>query len=159
MKKVVIGLLALIGVLAILALFVVVCFGLVVGVGTQSVPSDTVLQVDFEKGVIEAVPDDPVAQIMLQDTQPVLDVVDALDRATTDRRVKALVARIGGGGIGLAHVQEIRDAVARFRASGRPAIAFAETFGEFGPGNGGYYLATAFDEIWLQPSGDVASPG
>ena len=159
MKKVVIGLLALTGGLAILVLVVVVFFGLVVGMGKPGVPSATVLQVDFEKGVIEAIPDDPVAQIMLQGSQPVLDVVDALDRATTDRRVKALVARIGGGGIGLAHVQEIRDAVARFRASGRRAIAYAETFGEFGPGSGGYYLATAFDEIWLQPSGDVAITG
>ena len=38
-------------------------------------------------------------------------------------------------------------------------MAFAETFGEFGPGGGSYYLATAFDEIWLQPSGDIGLTG
>ena len=32
-------------------------------------------------------------------------------------------------------------------------------FGEFGPGNGAYYLATAFGEIYLQPSGDVGLTG
>ena len=61
--------------------------------------------------------------------------------------------------MGLAHIQEIRDAVTRFQASGKPAFAYAETFGEFGPGNGGYYLATAFDEIYLQPSGDLGMTG
>ena len=66
---------------------------------------------------------------------------------------------LGCGQIADAHLQEIRDAVMRFRESGKPAYAFAETFGEFGPGNGGYYLATAFDRIYLQPSGDVGLTG
>jgi protease-4 len=159
MKKALIGLLALIGGLAILALFAVAFFGLVVGLGKPGVPADVVLQFDFEKGVIEEIPDDPIAQVMLQGQTPVLDVVDALDRASTDKRVRAFVGRIGGSGVGLAHIQEIRDAVARFRAAGKRAIAYSETFGEFGAGNGGYYLATAFDEIWLQPSGDVSITG
>src|SRR5262249_12734367 len=29
----------------------------------------------------------------------------------------------------------------------------------FGPGNNAYYLATAFDQIWLQPSGDIGLTG
>ena len=61
--------------------------------------------------------------------------------------------------MGIAQVQELRDAVLAFRAAGKSAVAFAETFGEFGPGNGAYYLATAFDEIYLQPSGDVGLTG
>ncbi len=34
-----------------------------------------------------------------------------------------------------------------------------ETFGEFGQGTAGYYLATGFGEIWLQESGDVGLIG
>ncbi|MBX9634230.1 MAG: signal peptide peptidase SppA, partial [Magnetospirillum sp.] len=52
-----------------------------------------------------------------------------------------------------------RDAVARFRASGQPAVLFAETVGEFGNGTVEYYLASAFGQIWLQPSGDVGLTG
>jgi len=59
----------------------------------------------------------------------------------------------------MAKVQEIREAVQRFRAHKKFAIAYAETFGEFGPGNGSYYLATAFDQIYLQPSGDIGLTG
>jgi protease-4 len=61
--------------------------------------------------------------------------------------------------MGFGQLQELRDAVLAFRESGKAAVVFADTFGEFGPGNGGYYLATAFDEIAMQPSGDVAITG
>lgn len=60
----------------------------------------------------------------------------------------------------LARAQEFRDAVLRFRErSGRPAVAWSETFGEFAGGSVGYYLASAFDELWLQPSGEVGLTG
>jgi protease-4 len=56
-------------------------------------------------------------------------------------------------------VQEVRDAIAAFRGKGKFALAFADSFGEFGPGTRPYYLATAFDEIWLQPMGNVGLTG
>jgi len=48
--------------------------------------------------------------------------------------------------MGMAEAQEVRDAVLRFRAKKKFAIAYSETFGEFGPGNGAIYIATAFDK-------------
>ena len=56
-------------------------------------------------------------------------------------------------------MQEIREAVADFRESGKLAVAWAETFGEFTHGNVPYYLATAFDRIYLQPSGTLGLTG
>jgi len=159
MKKLVIGILAFLGALSILGLLAAAGIWMLSGMTKPGVPGDTILEVDFERGLIEAIPDDPFAQMMLEDTLTVRDVVDAIDRGAEDKRVKALIARIGAGGTLLAHAQEIRDAVQRFRDAGKPAIAFSETFGEVGPGNGGYYLATAFDEIYLQPAGDVGLTG
>ena len=46
-----------------------------------------------------------------------------------------------------------------FRASGKLTVAWAETFGEFTHGNVPYYLATAFDRIYLQPSGTLGLTG
>jgi len=159
MKKAVVAILAFIGLVAILGVVALFGFGLLSAVVQERLPSRLVLELDFEQGVIESVPDDPLAQLMMTDVVTLRDIVDSLDRAAEDRRVKAFVARIGAGGMGMAHLQEVRDAVKRFRESGKPAYAFAETFGEFGPGNGGYYLATAFDRIYLQPSGDIGLTG
>jgi protease-4 len=59
----------------------------------------------------------------------------------------------------LARAQELRDAVRAFRSHGKLTVAWAETFGELAGGSVPYYLATGFDEIWLQPSGDVCLTG
>ena len=91
---------------------------------------------------------------------PVLrGLVDALTAAARDTHVVGLVAHIGQRPIGLAHSSELRDAVLRFRASGKPAVAWTETFGEMSAANVGYHLATAFEEIWLQPTGDLCLTG
>jgi len=115
--------------------------------------------VNLEKGQLEQAPDDPLAQLVLRDRPTLRGTVEGLERASRDPRVAGLVATLGAAPLGTAQVQELRDAVGAFRAAKKPAVAFAETFGEFGPGNGAYYLATAFDEIWLQPSGDVGLTG
>jgi len=159
MKKVVVGILAIVGLLSILAVMALAAISMISMFAKPGVGSKTILEVDFENPTIEVMPDDPVAELMLKGHLQIRDVVEALDMAAGDSRVKALIARIGAGGMGMAHTQEVRDAVLRFRESGKPAYAFAESFGEFAAGNGGYYLATAFDEIYLQPSGDIGLTG
>ena len=125
----------------------------------EDLPERIVLEIDFEREFAEYIPTDPLASVLMEQTVSVRDIVDALHQATADERVLALVARTGTPRMGLAEIQEVRDAILAFRNSGKPAIAYAETFGEFGPGNGAYYLAAAFDRIYLQPSGDIGLTG
>jgi protease IV len=111
--------------------------GVVVALSSrEKVPERTVLLIDFEQQALEAVPQDPLAGLVLSERIIVRELVDALDAAAADDRVKGVIARIGGGHP-MAMTQEFRQAVQRFRASGKPAIAFAETLGEVGPGNTG----------------------
>jgi len=153
-----VGILAVIGALVILVAIVSIV-GIIALSVEGKIPGKTILEVDFEKAFIEYVPDDPVAKAFLGSNVIVRNVVDALEKAAEDDRVVALIGRIGTSGIGMAHIQEIRDAIIAFRSSGKQAIAFSETFGEFTAGNVAYYLATAFDEIYLQPSGDLGLTG
>lgn len=103
---------------------------------------------------------EPLSRLIGRSRPSLGSLVEALERAGRDRGVAALLVKVGGSGWELARAQEFRDAVLAFRRrSGRPAVAWAETFGEFAGGSIGYYLATAFDEIWLQPSGDVGLTG
>ena len=118
-----------------------------------------ILELDLSEGMAEEPPADMVSAVLTMRRPRLADVLDGLRRARADDRVRALVVKIGGRPIGLAGVQELRSAVAEFRRSGKAAVAWAETFGEFSPGNAAYYLATAFERVWLQPSGDVGLTG
>lgn len=82
--------------------------------------------------------------------------IDAIDHAQTDNRVKGLVVESRGGDLTLAQLQELRDAVKRFRASGKPTWFYAESLDQ---GLKAYYMASATNEIWMQPVGTLSIPG
>ncbi len=118
-----------------------------------------ILELDLTEGLMEARPSDPLSALMSRHQPTITDVISGLKHARDDERVKALVVKVGGRPIGLAVVQELRQAVQRFGETGKPTFAWAESFGEFSAGNVPYYLATAFDTIFLQPSGDLGLTG
>ena len=118
-----------------------------------------ILELDLTDGLAEGPPSDPLSAVLTMRRLRLTDILEALRRAADDPRVKALVVKVGGSRIGLARIQELRDAILDFRKSGKPAIAWSETFGEFVRGNLPYYLATAFDKIWLQPTGTLGLTG
>jgi protease IV len=156
MFKSIVRSLAILGALVLIGMVIAV----VALIGSKGkVPSKTILEANFEQTLMEDVPETPSARLLLHEKQTLRDVVDAIDRGAVDDRVVGIIAKIGAAPMGMAQTQEIRDAVLRFRSHKKFAVAYSETFGEFGPGNGAYYLATAFDHIYLQPSGDVGLTG
>ena len=118
-----------------------------------------ILELDLTDGISEGPVTDPLSAIMSRRRLKLTDIIEGLRRARQDDRVRALVVKLGGGRIGLARMQDIRGAVTAFRETGKLAVAWSETFGEFTHGNVPYYLATAFDRIYLQPSGSVGLTG
>src|SRR6266566_4251747 len=118
-----------------------------------------ILELDLTDGIAEGPVTDPLSAFMSRRKLRLPDVIEGLRRARQDDRVRALVVKVGGGRIGLGRMQEIRAAAAAFRESGKLTVAWSETFGEFTHGNVPYYLATAFDRIYLQPSGSVGLTG
>jgi protease-4 len=117
------------------------------------------LKVDLNRGLVEEKSRDPLSDIAFGRKETLRDFLDALERAGDDPRVKGLYVSLGSDNLALATCQEVRDAIRDFRAKGKFAIAFASSFGEFGPGTRPYYLATAFDEIWLQQLGSLGLIG
>ena len=160
-RKLLVPVLAAIGAVVVLMLIVIVAVAGSQAPSALPVPDRVILEVDLERRLLEYLPQDPVAQALLLAEKPLTlrDVTDALHRAAGDDRVVGLVAKVGAAPMGLATIQEIRDAVTDFIAAGKFAVAFSESFGEFGPGTGAYYLASAFEEIYLQPSGDLGLTG
>ena len=156
MKRIIVRILAILGALYLLTILLTV---MLISGRKGKVPSSVILEANLEQPLVEDIPETPAAKFALNERMTVRDVVDAMDRASVDDRVKGMVARVGAVQMGMAQTQELRQAVQRFRAHKKFAIAYAETFGEFGPGNASYYLATSFDQIYLQPSGDIGLTG
>ncbi|WP_119458916.1 signal peptide peptidase SppA [Rhodospirillaceae bacterium SYSU D60014] len=153
-------LLAFVGALAVLAIVAGAFFWqLFLPDGEREVPQQAVLTLDLANGLIETRPRSPLAWAALDDALVMREVIQGLEAAGRDDRIKGLVARLGSGTLEMAQAQELRDAIRAFREQGKFTVAFAETFGEAGTGNTHYYLATAFEEIWLQPSGEVGLVG
>jgi len=159
MKKFLSKLFKVVGGIVVVIIVVALVIGIVRWIAKPGVADNTILEVNFECGLIEYIPDEPVAKAMLGGKSRVHDIVSALEKASEDDRVVGLIAHIGVGNMGLAEIQEIRDALKNFRGHGKTAIAYAETIGEWGPANGAYYLSTAFDKIYLQPVGEVCLTG
>jgi protease-4 len=121
----------------------------------HGVPSGCVLELDLRAAPPEASGLDPLAIISGGGRPLVLrEAVTALHRAADDRRVAGLIARVQLPAASAGPVQELREAVAAFSAV-KPSLAWAETY----PGTLSYYLASAFGEVWMQPSGTVGLIG
>jgi protease-4 len=118
-----------------------------------------ILELDLTDGIAEGPPSDPVSALLTMRRTRLQDLLDGLRRAAADDRVRVLVVKVGGSRIGLAKAQELRGAVSDFRRSGKLAVAWSESFGDFVHGNVPYYLATGFDKIYVQPSGTVGLTG
>ena len=81
-------------------------------------------------------------------------VVEMLRKAKTDKRVTSIILKPSGSGALWGKVQEVRDAVADFRRSGKPIVAFLEYGGEQE-----FYLATACDKVFLMPAATLDLTG
>ncbi len=148
---------AVLGGLGTMLVLAVVAFTLSVREETPTLPQDAVLSLD-----LTAPPADQrgVKPLLDPDPAPTLQqMLAAIERARTDPGIKALSARVGAPGFGVAEAQELAEAIRAFRESGKPAIAFAEDLGGLSDATADVAVATSFSELWLQPSGGVGYSG
>lgn len=123
------------------------------------VDEQTVLTLDLQKAIPDADPSDPVQILLNERTTTFSSVMAALKKGANDNRVKGLVVRGGSTTFSIGKIQELRDAVAFFRSKGKFAYVFGDSFGDLGGGTRPYYLASAFDQVWVQPGGTLGLNG
>lgn len=121
----------------------------------HGIPSGCVLEFDLRSVPPETTGFDPLT-VITGGTRPMAlrDMVAAIHRAAKDPRVAGLIVRVQLAASPPAAVQELREAIGAFSAV-KPSLAWAETY----PGTLSYYLASAFGEVWMQPSGSVGLIG
>lgn len=152
------------GLLLVLALVCVLILGgilVVAGIAslvhgkTVSVKPNSTLVMSFNRPLQETPPDPFLTQLFHADVYSVYEVTSALDKAAIDPRINNVLIDLRGFSAGFGQIQDVREAVARFRKKSHKQVwtYFEST------GNGGYYLASATDKIYAPPSAYLALTG
>jgi len=87
-------------------------------------------------------------------TAGLYDAVKAIDHAKTDDKIKGILIKISAPNNGFATLQQLRMAIVDFKRSKKFVYAYGEAISQ-----GGYYIASAADSIYLNPVGDIELKG
>ena len=122
---------------------------------TTGIDDNSILRIDLSENIVEAPPADPFAGVDFRTMTAtphvtLFEALRAIDAAKSDPRIKGIYIRPNGQGtVSMAVLEELRAAILDFKQeSGKFVLAYNEAYGQ-----GGYYLATAADGVYLQPEG------
>src|SRR5258707_15534950 len=126
MRRLLIGFFAIVGFFAVLLIGGVAL--LVAGLKPKITPlaDHIILNVNLTQGLAEGSRGDRLLRLLVGAEPTLRDVLDAIETAASDPRVRVLLARVGDDELGLGTIQELRDAIAAFRAKGKFALAYAD---------------------------------
>jgi protease-4 len=153
----------ILGSVVIAVIFVVMIIGAVASLGTAfsmetkptTVVNNSVLLMRLDHPIVDRGQEDG----MLLDFGPfrgmgemgLNDILDNIDKAKRDERIKGIFLDLGMVNARMATMKEIRDKLLEFKAeSGKPIVAYGDVFTQ-----GTYYLASAADQVYLVPEGDL----
>lgn len=143
----------------ILFLFVSTLIGSIASLGEEKavdVPSSAVLNINFSTPIAEQSVKDPfdISSIIpyggMESSNKIglYKFITAIDKAAEDPAIKFVLLNTNNLNLSFSYCEEIREALLRFRESGKPIIAYAENFTQ-----SGYYLASVADKIYIDPMG------
>src|SRR5271154_3678357 len=145
-------------------ILLLVIFGFVLAAlhtSIPSVPRSAALVVAPEGELVEQLSSDPVRRALGQASggpapETLLrDVIDAIESAKSDSRIKLIVLDLGNlSSSGLSKLQEIGAALRDFRAAGKRVVAVGDSLDQTQ-----YYLAAQAGEVYLDPLGLVYIDG
>ncbi len=159
MWRFIVNLLATVGILTLLGIGGCVAFVASGSFNAKPLPNNVVLSLDLRDVPSERTGSGLLSGELFGGKRNIVETVQLLWQAADDPRVVGMFVDIGDESAGLGRVQELRQAIAHFRGKGKFAIGFAESLGSGGTHFSDYYLASALEQIWLQPSGGFAVAG
>jgi len=139
----------------LVSLVLVVLIGLAVLVAAlrhrePPIANNSVLTLRIAGALPDYVPDDPLRKILGGPDQSLSNLVLQFKKAKADKRIKMILLTVDMSAVGWGKSEEIRDAIADFRSSGKPVYAYMEFATDKE-----YYIASACDKVYLAPPGEL----
>lgn len=125
--------------------------------GQPAQPAHMVLALDLREPLTDQRPANPFASLS-GSSSALLDVLTKIDAARTDSAVEGIYIRANTGGMQAAQAEELRAALAAFRASGKFVVAHLQNDG-VRMGMPGYMSIADSDEVWLQETSEFQPMG
>lgn len=123
------------------------------------IPKNTAVMIDFSQNFSEIGEQSLFDELSGSSSIKFSRLLQAIEAAGYDNRVKALIARLDTTDLDLAQIEDVARAIRNFQSSGKKAYVFSQGFGPLGQGNREYYLATFFDKIYMQPHTTIGLTG
>ena len=121
-------------------------------------PPHAVLSLDLRAGLTDQEPSDGLGIFGARQLS-VLGVEETLQRAGADPGVGGLLVRLPEGGMTPAAADELRIAFLKFRAAGKPILAYSQGIYPTGVSTATYELGAASGDLWMQPSASFQATG
>ena len=155
----------IIGTLIAMFISTFIFFGIVgsiaaLGEDTQPVvPAKAILRIDFNNPVTELGEEDAMAafqSLNFNSSKPIgiLKAVQAIENAATDPAIKYIYLNLNNMNIGMANLEEVRNALENVKQQGKAIITYVDNFSQ-----GSYYLASVSDKIYMNTEGSSAMIG
>lgn len=142
-------------------LLLLLIFGVAMFSGGVTLPKHNALVLAPQGMVVEQFSSDPVSRGMarmmgqVQAETQLRDLLRAIKSAASDARIDRIVINPDQMiGIGFAQLQELEQAIAQFKKSGKQVVAYSG-----GMSQSQYYLAALADELYMHPDGAVLLEG
>lgn len=142
---------------ALMLIFVMIIMIWMVGSSskkTVNVKPKTVLYMNLDYEIPERTTEQDFTSTLLgfrdsnTDMSGLNDIIENIDYAKNDPNISGIFLELSSVGTSTANIEELRHHIASFRESGKFVITYSETMAQ-----NAYYLATAGDEIYLNPDG------
>lgn len=120
----------------------------------KGIPEKAILHINLEQSLVDAPSKNPMGSfdfVTMSSTSSltIYDALRALESAASDERIEGIyINYTGGGTVSLTLLEELRAAIINFKQSGKWVVAYNDTYSQ-----GGYYLASVADKIYMQPEG------
>lgn len=121
---------------------------------TVTVKPKSVLYMNFNYEIPERTTDDDLTATLMglqnsnTDQSGLNDIIANIDEAKNDPNIRGIFLELSSVGTSTANIEELRHHIISFRESGKFVITYSETMAQ-----NAYYLATAGDEIYINPDG------
>ena len=138
-------------------LFIIIVAGVAaIGSSTTIVEPKSVLKIDLAESIVDQPVNDPLAgfdpmSMNVQKSVSNMQVMNAIESAAQDDNIEGIYINLTGAGTASAALlEEVRDYITAFKESGKFVVAYGEVYSQ-----GGYYLASVADSIFLNPVGEM----